>query len=390
MKKFLGLALIAILTLPLFSKEIPLKVTETEWGFEISNINEKGKVICKDNFILNDMGAILLIILKKPTDTFNIDNLIEQESEHKLFKQGDTLRNLILTINGNSFDKANEEQTTNMSDYESVIIVPYFMQITNYKAVCNRNDLNFIVLQINPRQKTKLEELVEQKKLKKNKAENQKKEEKQAQLKELYIKANKEGYDNMPWGTTIDDFKLAYPDAEKIKDEDSFERYEIERTSGAKNYSPFERLNGAKMNYYFYDGKLVMGKTFYYIFDGEQNATIINRLKELYGNPTSAKDLSKKDFWKYNGYLIPYTYTDIRAIWEKSQNFKIESATIGQFADDIPGIDSDIKQLITIPFGNTITYTNEKLVKEIQKKIETQKKAEEESAKRKEMESLYL
>ena len=74
MKKIICLLLISLMKLSLFAKEIPLPVTETEWGFEISNKDFSGKTICKG--LLNcEETDNCYVVFKKSFLTFKIENL---------------------------------------------------------------------------------------------------------------------------------------------------------------------------------------------------------------------------------------------------------------------------------------------------------------------------
>ena len=72
MKKILGLAIMLMMTLVAFAKEIPLQITKTEWGLEISNLNAKGKRICR---FADIKTRDCFIIFKNKTDDFNIEKL---------------------------------------------------------------------------------------------------------------------------------------------------------------------------------------------------------------------------------------------------------------------------------------------------------------------------
>ena len=58
-KKTLLVTLLAALAVAgAVAKEKPLDVTKTDWGLEVSNVNAKGKIICKDGIIFKNTTNI--------------------------------------------------------------------------------------------------------------------------------------------------------------------------------------------------------------------------------------------------------------------------------------------------------------------------------------------
>ena len=107
------------MTLSLFAKEIPLPVTETEWGFEISNKDFSGKTICKG--LLNcEETDNCYVVLKKSFLTFKIENLAYDIVYNKNL-------NTILITDYEHFINAEKDKKKNkygpLSDYDSILII---------------------------------------------------------------------------------------------------------------------------------------------------------------------------------------------------------------------------------------------------------------------------
>ena len=77
MKKILGLVFIFLITMSCFAKEIPLQITETDFGLEISNLDSKGKRICK-GFLNLDSDHEVYTIFKTNNDNFILENLAHE------------------------------------------------------------------------------------------------------------------------------------------------------------------------------------------------------------------------------------------------------------------------------------------------------------------------
>lgn len=103
MKKILLFSLFILASLPLFSKEKSLKVIKTEWGFEISNVNSKGKRICDGILNLpNFWSNNACIIFISGDEQFNFEEFarkyLEKQSEFYMIKNKNLFPITLLNI----------------------------------------------------------------------------------------------------------------------------------------------------------------------------------------------------------------------------------------------------------------------------------------------------
>lgn len=210
-------------------------------------------------------------------------------------------------------------------------------------------------------------------------------EEKQKKKKE-YMKAlarREGGYDNIPWGTTFDEFCDFYLGAKWEGNEGSLIVYSKEGTT-----------DNSKLFYKFFGGKLVGGET---VFSGvdEITANAINhRLLELYGEPNDINRSQENKYEPYYGMRIPYTETHIKTIWNKSSTFRVILDIC------ILNCDTKIGRYNIVDLNQTsftIHYNNPAMASkiasadmELKKQEETERKAQEEMELRKRMDSLGL
>ncbi|MDD5928446.1 MAG: leucine-rich repeat domain-containing protein [Spirochaetales bacterium] len=202
MKRIICFLLASLVTLFLFAKEIPLKVTETEWGFEVSNLDQKGKIICKDSLIFKSDSIRNYIILRKKGDTVNLEKLAELIAIEEMTYKDRTAQTIyVYTVENGNIIPARYNYNSNtgetngtygqMNNYESFMIVPYNSKIKSYKAFSERNDFYFIANETES-EKQLLKTLVEKKKIE---IENKKAiEEKKDLLKQII--AHKDTYKN--------------------------------------------------------------------------------------------------------------------------------------------------------------------------------------------------
>ena len=125
MKKFLLAFFTAVIALPVFAKDIPLQVTETEWGFEISNIDAKGKIICK-GFLDFEWRANVFIVLKNSEDTFSYESFANEIVDGSLKNVYSNLKNVI-SLSRKKFSMANKDKNNKMYgplvNYDSVLVL---------------------------------------------------------------------------------------------------------------------------------------------------------------------------------------------------------------------------------------------------------------------------
>lgn len=226
------------------------------------------------------------------------------------------------------------------------------------------------------------EKKAEEERQKAERAEEERKklEEKKAALR---AKARKEGgFDDMPWGTTYDDFSNFYPNAKELESDGSIARYKIESDQYTKIYK-------------FYENTLVGGVTVYSDISDEKSNDINVGLKQLYGKPSDTRDLSKhksESFTSYDGIPYSFSYTDyhFRVIWNKSPTFKIQYDLTAREIDDGFGVDFMTKAMINRAPEVTITYSNEQKMAAIKSNDEKKKKAADAEAQKKRVDNLGL
>ncbi len=85
MKKIVGLLIMLMMSFASFAKDIPLKVTENEWGFEISNIKSKEKKFCSgvliQDYDFQKYEKNICIVFKSKNDDFFFDSFAEEFAE---------------------------------------------------------------------------------------------------------------------------------------------------------------------------------------------------------------------------------------------------------------------------------------------------------------------
>ena len=120
MKRIVGLAIMLMMTVAAFAKEVPLQVTKTEWGFKISNVNAKRKKIAK-TASFDDSGEYL-VLLKNESENFDIEKLADELYFNRLDKQGSVFK-----IQENSFipQKSIAIRTYDISSFDSILIISH-------------------------------------------------------------------------------------------------------------------------------------------------------------------------------------------------------------------------------------------------------------------------
>ena len=118
MKRLFGLGLALMMSVAAFAKEIPLKVMETEFGFEVSNLDEKGKRICKGFLNFSEKDDVF-VVLKTNKDNFSIDNFAHE------IVYGNLAKTLVLT--GGKFTTATKDKKINLygpvANFDSLLVV---------------------------------------------------------------------------------------------------------------------------------------------------------------------------------------------------------------------------------------------------------------------------
>ena len=96
MKRFYSFCLVVLLISPLFAKEKLLDVKKTEWGFSISNVDEKGNRICKGNLVYSADLNTVCIVFKSKKEVFCFEKFASKYVDYEFSScemlDGDYLR----------------------------------------------------------------------------------------------------------------------------------------------------------------------------------------------------------------------------------------------------------------------------------------------------------
>lgn len=228
-----------------------------------------------------------------------------------------------------------------------------------------------------------------------------------AELKKKWEENGCEGYDKMPWGTTVSEFLILYPKAEHGNE------------GCLEQYARYGSSDNVILCYSFYKNELVSGITLYKNLKEETSIEDINsRMVELYGNPTDTKNTSEHKVRNVTDAEIalanealrmanlPYrasrkqvNYTEKHSVktWSNSKSFNMVS-DLCKLIGDTDYDTVDITLYITSNTQNmTIVYENPEFKSQIEadnKKLEQEKEAEEkrkaEEEKRRRLDSLDL
>lgn len=160
MKKLFGLVISLIMVIPLFAKEIPMKVTEFESGFEISNLDAKGKKLCK-GFLSLEQKDDLFVILKTEEDSFSMKKLA-----YEILYRPSSSNAYIM--DGSSFIRIDKDKKTQLygplSDVDSIIIISSKGKIIDCSSIYDGKNMQIFVGEISD-EKNKLSEAIEEFKL---------------------------------------------------------------------------------------------------------------------------------------------------------------------------------------------------------------------------------
>lgn len=160
MKKIISLMLFLIMLVPLFAKETTMSVTEFESGFEISNLDVKGKRICKD-FLNVEGNNNVFIILKSKTDSFSM-----KELAYELLYRPSPSR--VMTMNGSSFSRIDKDKKTRLygplSKVDSIIVVSAQGKILDCTSIFDGKNIRISIGEVS-NEGSKLADAIEELKL---------------------------------------------------------------------------------------------------------------------------------------------------------------------------------------------------------------------------------
>lgn len=155
MKKFLLAFFAAVIALPVFAKDIPLEVTETEWGFEISNLDAKGKRICK-GFLDFEEQYNIFVVFKTNKDSFSVEKLANEIVYNKL--------PYIAFLSGETFSAGTKDKKSQMYgplvNYDSILVLSSVRKIEGCNAYCDGKNLHIKISSVSKDSETKLAQLV--------------------------------------------------------------------------------------------------------------------------------------------------------------------------------------------------------------------------------------
>ena len=135
MKKIWILVMTIIVSLSAFAKDIPLSVTQTEWGFEVSNLDAKGKRICKGGLVFEEQNDVF-VILKTNNDNFSLEEFAHE------FVYSYLSNTLVLTdTNLSTASKDKKNLYGPMSNYDSILVISSYGKIGECVAYSDGKNL---------------------------------------------------------------------------------------------------------------------------------------------------------------------------------------------------------------------------------------------------------
>lgn len=366
-----------MLMVSLWAKPKDIAIKEYDWGFEIQNITTQKIKICNNNFFIRGSTPIDIMVYYKclaKGDSYTEESLWDEYYNQKLpyvlFKSG----------------KPEEIQVNlkqKMKEYEKIIIIPDY-SFSFIRAFCDNNDLHLTITSDKDSNKTqfclKLEEIQNEfhEKLEKEKLalEEQERLAKEKRIND-FKKNGGEGYDNLLWGTTLEEFLNIYSQEAEIQKT----KYEPVITMYRRKLSEDEY-----MDYFFYNDKLYSGRTTFYNLNDEAKAGAIGtRLTELYGK-TSKQNLPDNPETKIAnvwGNKIVYLEYSSDFWWNKTPTFTVHyniTSISAKYREDAASVAVFIT---SSPNTGTLWCSNEKIEKEVEKyKKEYEKKQEQEELKK--------
>ena len=359
MKKILLMAMLATLAINgVFAKgkktkteEAPLEVTANEFFSE--NFTAQKGILYKITGINLSIGL-----------------------DDKIYFQGTQWDSLSQVLSND--EKSRIQRAT---DYETMS-KNYIMYVQTNKSKSTLKDLKVIKIENIPTEDdfAKEDRLAEERKAEEVRLAAEREAEQKKKIEEMKAIVKKQGgYDIIPWGTTFEEFRDLYFDAKKEENEGSLVVYSRKGT-----------VQDSEMFYKFFEDKLVCGVTVFSDISDQKSTDIATGLKQLYGEPSVSKDLSKHKTESVYGTKISYEDTHLLLIWNKSPTFKIQVDLTAKQLDDGYGIDFMTKAMLNEPTKITVTYSNEKKMATIKANDEKQKKAADAEVQNKRINNLGL
>ncbi len=399
MKKIFLFLFISFTTFFLFSKEIALKIEETNFGLKIYNTNGK-KNICNGYLYFDQKDNLedVYIIITSSNDELNFLRLAETIIDQK------NIGNVLKTVNMYYFDKADENGSKYgpLAKWDYILVVPKNGKFKNVSATNVGKDLclkfndyetcetelnNFIFLVNQDRENRKIEQ-------EKREAEEKEKAEKIRKLqnrKEDFEKNGSIGYDYFEWGTRLEDFLIVYPNAKNI----SKEKY---KDSDYQLFEITDDKNNQKMKYYFYEKQLYAGNTLFRNVSEDKMMAINYRLQELYGKHDKYDEFANKKSHKipFDDYGRTIDYKEEGAIinWNKSSTFIITLVVTARYGIDTYYATADqnnrnmMLYVNSSPLDMEISYNNPQIKQKVDKYLQNYDKIIEQEKIKKQMEKL--
>ncbi len=395
MKKIIGIVLALFLTINCFAKEIEMQIVETEFGIEISNLDGKGKKICK-GYLNTEYDNRVFVIFKKSSDNFNIEELVND------FVYNNYLSDYLIIDNG-IFKSATIKDSKvpkygPLVDYDSLLIIPKSGKFSIYRAICDGKNLNLwisgYIKDAPNRFNQKVQETIKEKE--KKEAEREAEREREAveykiaiekervererigklkdknERKKIFEQNGSEGYDYFVFGTPIEDFLIVYPEAKEVTEK----KY---RGSEYKIFEIKDDKQNQMMYYYFFEKKLFYGETLFRNVNDEKSMAINYRLQELYGKYDEYDEFSNTKSYKipFDDYGRTIDYKEEGAIikWNKTSTFVVKLEITGRYGINTFYATADQNTRNMLLYVNSsmldmkITYCNIKIQKDVDKYI---------------------
>ena len=136
MKRIIGLAIVLLSMFSASAKEIPLQVTETEWGWEISNLDAKGKRICK-GFLDFQKEENVYVVFKTNNDIFSVEKLANEIVYNYMSNT--------VSLSGENFSLVNKNKKTQLYgpllNYDSILVISSHGKIEDCSAYSDGKNL---------------------------------------------------------------------------------------------------------------------------------------------------------------------------------------------------------------------------------------------------------